>query len=401
MSSSQVLEPTLSTMETVRQEIRVPEEHAKRSARLVSIDLLRGGAALAVVLHHAINWKLVEAKPAWFAMLYAILDQGYLGVPLFFVISGFCIHLRWAKSCARLGEGQLEFKEFWKRRIKRLYPPYFVVLCLSMGLVLLAYGLGKPVPLVTLYPEPRLPWIGADFLAHALMLHGFHPLFDKAGGNPPFWTLAREEYFYIMYFGLLLCRRYLGLLKSFTLVVLAGILFQGLASFFLAQDSQWHSVVNTSAIVLWVQWCFGMVAVEAYYGLLKLPGWCKSGWMIWVWMIAAKFSDHYFDLLSPFLWGLGFFTMLNFFIEREKTGTMANRLWVRWLSGVGVFSYSLYLIHNPVRAVVKQLLQPLLHSDSLLVFLLITALITAAGYFAAKLFFHVVERRFLNTGSQT
>src|SRR5260221_12858434 len=153
-----------------------------------------------------------------------------------------------------------------------------------MGLVALAYILGKEVPLVSLYPEPRPRWMVLDFLSHLVMLHGVHPLFDKAGGNPPFWTLAREEYFYIMYFGLLLCRRYVGLLISFSMVVITGILFPLLMSAFLSQDSEWWSVINTSAIVLWVQWCLGMVAVEAYYGLIKLPKWCRSGWMIWGWM---------------------------------------------------------------------------------------------------------------------
>jgi peptidoglycan/LPS O-acetylase OafA/YrhL len=385
----------------LKTETAVQEPSVISPDRLVSIDLLRGAAALAVVFHHAINWKLVEDKPLWFGFIHTVFDQGYLGVPLFFVISGFCIHLRWAKSFARSGKGQLDFREFWKRRIKRLYPPYLVVLCLSMGLVILAYLLGKQVPLVTLYPEPRPPWMALDFLLHLFMLHGLHPLFDKAGGNPPFWTLAREEYFYIMYFGLLLCRRYFGLMSSFSLVVITGILFPLLMSQFLPQDSEWWSIINTSAIVLWVQWCLGMVAVEAYYGLIKLPRWCGSGWMIWVWMVAAKFSDNYFSLLSPFLWGLGFFTMLNFFIKLEKTRRIESNPLVRWLSGVGVFSYSLYLIHNPVRALMKQILQPLLNFNSLLAFLLLAALISAAGYFAAKLFFWMVERRFLNTSSQT
>src|ERR1043165_2562465 len=119
MSTHQVLETA-----QVRPESAVEKGDVRPFARLVSIDLLRGGAALAVVFHHAINWDLVEAKPLWFRAVHAIFDQGYLGVPLFFVISGFCIHLRWAKGYAREGQSRLNFADFWKRRIKRLYPPY-------------------------------------------------------------------------------------------------------------------------------------------------------------------------------------------------------------------------------------------------------------------------------------
>jgi hypothetical protein len=41
---------------------------------------------------------------------------GHLGVPLFFVISGFCIHLRWAKQQARAHIDRPDVFEFWKRR---------------------------------------------------------------------------------------------------------------------------------------------------------------------------------------------------------------------------------------------------------------------------------------------
>src|SRR5690606_30666061 len=108
---------------------------------------------------------------------------------------------------AGLGSAPKGFVAFWKRRFFRLYPTYLVVLCLSMLLVLGALILNPSVPLVQAYPEPRLSWIGLDFMAHLTMLHGLHPVFDRAGGNPVFWTLAREEYLYLLYFPLLLAFR--------------------------------------------------------------------------------------------------------------------------------------------------------------------------------------------------
>ena len=71
------------------------------TSRLESINFLRGGTALAVVLHHAIRYGEAPLdSPLWFRGVYAVLDLGHLGVPLFFVLSGFCIHLRWAKQYA-------------------------------------------------------------------------------------------------------------------------------------------------------------------------------------------------------------------------------------------------------------------------------------------------------------
>jgi peptidoglycan/LPS O-acetylase OafA/YrhL len=75
------------------------------NGRLQSIDALRGIAALGVVFYHAV----MQASPAvpnnlfrWPVKLLQLASSfGYIGVFLFFVISGFCIHLQWAKSQVR------------------------------------------------------------------------------------------------------------------------------------------------------------------------------------------------------------------------------------------------------------------------------------------------------------
>ena len=53
---------------------------------------------------------------------------------VFFVISGFCIHLQWARARAHHQEGQIQFGAFWKRRIRRLYPPYLIALVLFLAI---------------------------------------------------------------------------------------------------------------------------------------------------------------------------------------------------------------------------------------------------------------------------
>src|SRR5688500_14620443 len=74
------------------------------SSRLRSIDALRGIAALGVVFYHAVE----QGKNALpnnlldypIRALQFVSSFGYIGVFLFFVISGFCIHLQWAKARA-------------------------------------------------------------------------------------------------------------------------------------------------------------------------------------------------------------------------------------------------------------------------------------------------------------
>jgi peptidoglycan/LPS O-acetylase OafA/YrhL len=74
--------------------------HLPHLARLRGIDALRGAAALGVVFYHAVaqgdqflpnNFFRYPIRVVQFATSF-----GYIGVFLFFVISGFCIHLQWA-----------------------------------------------------------------------------------------------------------------------------------------------------------------------------------------------------------------------------------------------------------------------------------------------------------------
>src|SRR5215204_3758404 len=114
--------------------------------RLRSIDALRGIAALGVVFYHAVEQgeKVVPANLTRYPVRLLQLGSsfGYIGVFLFFVISGFCIHLTWARARAN-GESQpkIPFGQFWKRRLRRLYPPYIIALFLFLFLTATSAGL--------------------------------------------------------------------------------------------------------------------------------------------------------------------------------------------------------------------------------------------------------------------
>jgi peptidoglycan/LPS O-acetylase OafA/YrhL len=369
----------------------------EQSSRLASVDCLRGLAALAVVIAHSSDFASASATggSAWFRNINEVLHYGGRGVPLFFVISGFCIHLQWARNNVQTGQGAPDFVRFWKRRLFRLYPPYVVALCVSMALVLATSVLGIRNLFLATYSEPRTHWIAADILAHLLMLHGLHPVLDKAGGNSAFWTLAREEYFYLMYFGLIAVRRGFGPLRTLGSVFLSGLAFWVLMHLALPRDSMWWQIVRNSAPVLWVQWCLGMVAVEAFFGLVRLPSWCYWGWSVPLWTVAAIWCHRHCYALSPLLWGLTFFVLINWCVQREKHGNWPQHRLTSWLTRVGVFSYSLYLIHFPVMRLLDRLTNlPVLNNDTWF-YLVKTLIFIVTAYLAGKAFFAVVERHFL------
>ena len=358
---------------------------ATPAVRLRSIDFLRGLAALAVAFGHALT-----AAPYGFAgrvfeeICLFIMWIAINGVPLFFVVSGFCIHL----GQARHG-GNFQFAAFWRRRLWRLYPTYFVVLCASIALLVIAWATGQGAELLTRYPEPSLRWIGADFVSHALMLHGLQPMFDQGAGNPPLWTLAREEYLYLMYPLLLLLRpRMAWFALTASLAVLSFTLQHGLTTFTIDPDVKWLLVYSAPA--LWIQWQLGVVAADAYRGEVQLPRfWQQARWVPLLLILGYVWKPGTIAL------GFAFFIVINICTRREVAGRWPSTGIVGAISRVGLWSYSLYLVHFPLQTVLLALSRRVVPEVGLAGFVGRAVLLTAASCVAGRLLFELVERHFV------
>ena len=197
-----------------------------------------------------------------------------------------------------------------------------------------------------------------------------------------------------MYFALLAWRRAFGLIRSLGSVFLLGLAYPPAMLLVPPADSSWWSVGTSSAIVLWIQWCLGMVAVEAYYGIVELPCWCSTLWLAPIWAGSAVCSADRVPRSPPSL-GDDLLTLLNACVGRERANRWPRGRAVGWLSQVGVFSYSLYLVHNPVSPSPSPPGPDPETSDPVL-FLINASLMALTGYFAGKLFFALVEKRFVS-----
>jgi peptidoglycan/LPS O-acetylase OafA/YrhL len=361
-------------------------------ARLRSIDCLRGVAALTVCVGHAIvafRWNQVPGE--WFqAFCEFVTKHGGLGVPLFFVISGFCIHLKAARQRAVSGEVDFRFVPFWKRRLWRLYPTYFVVLCGSMLLLVVHSIINPAAPALAAYPQPKSTWMAYDFLAHVFMLHGFFPLFDQGAGNPPFWTLAREEYLYCLYPIVLVFQSRLGIgwggLAIALLATRAGAL---ITSFGIPLGP--FEVIVVSVLPAWIQWYLGALAAEVYYGNITAPGPFRSIWAVPLWILLAE------RIPGDFLvfYGVAFFTLINAVVGREQAGRWHDRGILRLLAWVGFMSYSLYLVHDPVQGILASALGRAAVVNTPSMYLLRGALMVGGSVAAARVLFVLCESRFL------
>src|SRR5262245_22612175 len=102
------------------------------SSRLQSIDIWRGLAALAVVAIHMRHDAPGGFREHPFFAFWFLSEYGYLGVSLFVVISGFCIHRTSALAKAISGSQKLNWVQFWKRRFWRLYPTYIAAIVFTL-----------------------------------------------------------------------------------------------------------------------------------------------------------------------------------------------------------------------------------------------------------------------------
>jgi peptidoglycan/LPS O-acetylase OafA/YrhL len=186
-----------------------------KKQRFLFVDGLRGIAALAVVLVHfreAVN----ETAGDWiWPVLEKLLSYGYLGVDVFFVISGFVISFS-----VRNAEHTPGFLfRFGVRRSIRLDPPYW----LTIFLELLAIKLGLMLFPSLGTPFPSMEKILAHFV-YAQELLGYGSIVQI------FWTLCYEVQFYLVFVGALVLARVLRIRigEQTTLVIMTGL---GVVSF--------------------------------------------------------------------------------------------------------------------------------------------------------------------------
>lgn len=141
--------------------------------RFGSLDGLRCASIVAVVWHHA---RRPEGWPDW-------LDRGFLGVDLFFAISGFLIVTLLLRE--RDARGGFSLRDFYLRRALRIFPPYYGLLLVVAAYLLLfrensplADGFWAAWPYYLTYTSNWIPPEPLLYLA---------------------WSLATEEQFYLLW----------------------------------------------------------------------------------------------------------------------------------------------------------------------------------------------------------
>ncbi|MBT2485402.1 MULTISPECIES: acyltransferase family protein [unclassified Microbacterium] len=280
-----------------------------------------------------------------------LITGGYVGVDVFFVISGFLISTHLLESLQR--DGRIRFADFYARRIRRILPASLTVAVLTV------------IAAVIFYPPLALERVLRDGLATILYVPNFWFAIqntDYLADHSPspfqhYWSLGVEEQFYllwpvVLFLIFLATRRRPRLLLAAVSVIALASLVAGVmltpvdqpSAFFLLPTRAWELLFGAivGAILLQGSRPPGRVAaVAGWVGLLMILG------------SALLFNDSTaFPGVAAVLPTLG--TALVIFAGASDTRMgPTSALSLPPLQFIGLISYSLYLVHWPLLVVTQ------------------------------------------------
>jgi len=306
---------------------------------------------MVMMAHLAFSFPAPNGDPQIYPgpMIGRVMLEGQWGVQLFLVISGYCIHVRWAKRADL--DTRVAFLPFWKRRLARLYPPYAVmVLFAAAATYASSRGAGATVAMGSLL---------TDVVVLLLLLQTFT---DASGrlGNPPFWSLALEEQLYLLYFPMLELRRRWGWRAALGVSATVTIAWMAVLEAHWVPPS-WDDAWRRTAPAFWFAWVLGALAAESHLGHVKTPTWTQQWWLFLPIFPACLVLDF---PLSGVLASVSFFFLVHGVVTLEKRGPLGA--WARPLVRLGEISYGIYLAHNAAFAIAKRVLMPLGVPNSLI-----------------------------------
>jgi peptidoglycan/LPS O-acetylase OafA/YrhL len=313
---------------------------------LPALDGLRGIAILWVLAHQL---HLTGVPTGWAAQLARPLEAGWIGVQLFFVLSGFLITGILLDTQHRSDQ----LRNFYTRRVLRIFPLYYG--SLFVALVLLPHvvwpALGRPTDAFT------------DDLAYQgwlwTYLSNWTPLREDIRTHffPHFWSLAVEEQFYLVWPLLIRhrsARTVLGLSLALALVsLLVRIVMRPheLAEYAIYSYTQCR--MDALALGAAAAACARLPAVNAWWRTRHV--WLSRG--AWAMVLGGAVITRGYPQYAPLTQTLGYtllalaFAAWLYGLALEQVQSLPARhalLTAGWLRRVGRVSYGMYVFHYPL-----------------------------------------------------
>ena len=288
------------------------------------IDGLRALAVLPVIFFHA---------------GFTLFSGGFVGVDVFFVISGFLITSILVDD---IESGRFSIMRFYERRFRRILPALTVVLLASMPFAwaLMNPGqlrdFGQSVIAASLFVSNILFWREADY-------------FETAAEQKPLlhtWSLAVEEQYYLLFPVFLFLAWRFGRARVFWLIALASCASLALSEYLSRVEPSANFYLAPTRV--WELFAGSLAALAVHrHGLRENEGLATLGLAM---VVSSMFL---FDDKTRFpslyaLWPIIGVTLIVMFAgSRTWAGRLLGR---KALVGIGLISYSAYLWHQPIFA---------------------------------------------------
>jgi peptidoglycan/LPS O-acetylase OafA/YrhL len=329
-----------------------------KPVRYYEIDLLRFIAAMAVVLFHYTfrGYHADHLSPVDYSALGAVFKYGYLGVELFFLISGYVVLL--SAQGKTLGQ-------FFTSRVMRLYPAYWVA-CTLCFVVVRLFGPAVHTPGWSVYLDASVK----SYLYSMTMLQTFFGVHDLDG---VYWTLAVEISFYFLV-ALLIAFHWM---KHLLLVLSVWLAYCALVGPLL------HG--NTFADLFFPRHAPFFIAGMVFYLLQTRQA---TTWRLYVLLAAAyvlslrsafataadntaAYQQAFLPLVIAIILTSCFGLFLLIIYRKINLGQ------AKWLTWAGALTYPLYLLHHNIGFVMYQHLGGQVEKYTLLTGLVLLMLVAA------------------------
>lgn len=271
-----------------------------KSKRIYELDALRGFAALAVVFfHYTVKYNEIFTPKV---MDDYVFNYGYLGVQLFFIISGFVIFM--TISYVKSGF------EFVYKRFVRLYPIFWICLIFTFFIT-------------SISDIERFERSWSEFVINFSMIPG---ILQTRLVDGVYWSLVPELFFY----GFIWLIYKLGLLNKIEIVSVFWLVTAIVAKFLIG-----NSVLN---ILVNAEYCYLFMAGIHFYKIYTKKESLNTHLLILATFIFGIFVNTLPETLICF-----FFYLIFYLLSYRKLIFLKS---LKLLVFIGVISYPLYLIHQ-------------------------------------------------------
>lgn len=373
----------------------------KRSLHIPALDGVRGLAILLVLIFHFSQFAYDKSAGGLQGIVQRLTGAGWIGVDLFFVLSGFLITSILCEAVGTKGY----FKNFYARRTLRIFPLYFGTLVVAFVILPLIFGYAPEY--APIYKDQWALWV---------YLQNFIAIDWQSFSH--FWSLAVEEHFYLVWPAVLFFFGRRGAMVACVLMIVGAIALRTYRVTMLPQ-----TYMNTQATYLWTLCRMDSLAIGSLLAL-AVNGVATDlvrfrRYAPWLLIAAAagcvamfyKYGSFAYQgsLQWPHKWiqavgyttvAIGAAALLVLTVTSGRDQLLGRAFSANWLRFLGKYSYGIYVIHSFIHHAMMDAypigrIKPMVGGSYWLAYGVYLAVATSLSIGLALLSWHLYEKHFL------